>query len=218
MGRLVTVHCPLSMLSVVLSRTDRQTGRVLTLMATYKNPGYDPSEVQALREECQREGRSFVYVEDDDLEVLESGECVHIQFPGQYQGEPVVYDALVYTLRLHHSSMVYEMAVDQVKKSYPKYLPPEERKPGYRIDPNEEEEIELVLTELIEELEENETVKVQEHVEVDTDFDYGISLDVCLNVEEITDDVIERFIQTYNSNALSLDNTLYSFSSDGEDN
>ncbi len=186
-------------------------------MATYQNDGYDPEEVNALRDECRQEGKSFIYVEDDDLDVLESGECVHVQFPGQYQGQDVIYDALVYTLRLHHSSLVYEMAVDQVRKTYPDYLPPEDRQPGYKIAPDLEEEAETALTEIIEEIEETETVKVQEHVEMDTDSDYGVALDVCLNVEEITDEVIETFIGSFNANTLKLDNTLYSFTSDEEE-
>lgn len=185
-------------------------------MATYKNEGYDPDEIQALREECQAEGKSFVHVEDDEIDVLDSGECVHVQFTGKDKGEDVIYDAVIYTLRLHHSSMVYEMAVEQIKKSYPGYVPPEDRSDTYKIDPKEEEEVEMALTELIEELEETEAVKVQEHIETDLDFDYGIGLDVCLNIEEITDEVVERFIQNFTTNSLSLDNTLYSFTSDGD--
>lgn len=186
-------------------------------MANYRNEGYDPEEINALKEECQQEGKSFIYVEDDDLDVLESGECVHIQFPGHYQGEEVIFDTLVYTLRLHHSSLVYEMAVEQVRKTYPEYVPPEDRQPGYKIAPEMEEEAETALTEIIEEIEETETVKVQEHVEVDTQSDYGIALDVCLHIEEINDEVIENFIRSFNANALSLDNTLYSFTSESEE-
>lgn len=186
-------------------------------MATYKNEGYNPEEIAALNDECRETGRSFVYVEDDDLEVLESGECAHIQFVGKDDGQEVIYDGLIYTLRLHHSSMVYEMAIDQIKRTYPTYQPPEDRAPGYRIDPAKEEEIEEVLTELIEELEDTEAVKVQEHVELDHEFDYGIGIDVCINAEDITDEVVEDFIRKFNSNTLRLDQTLYSFSSDEEE-
>ena len=186
-------------------------------MANYKNDGFDPEEINALKDECRQEGKSFVYVEDDDLDVLEEGECVHIQFPGQYDGQEVIYDALIYTLRLHHSSLVYEMAVEQVQKTYPTYVPPEERKPNYTITPELEEEAETALAEIIEEIEETETVKVQEHVEVDMESDYGIALDVCLNVDEMTDEVVEEFIHDFNANTLHLDNTLYSFSSESEE-
>ena len=185
-------------------------------MATEKNDGFDPEEINALKDECRQEGKSFVYVEDDDLDVLESGECVHIQFPGVFETQEVIYDALVYTLRLHHSSLVYEKAVGEVQKTFPTYVPPEDRELSYKITPEMEEEAETALTEIIDEIEETETVKVQEHVEVDTDFDYGVSLDVCLNVEEITDEVIEGFIRDFNANTLSLDTTLYSFMSEEE--
>lgn len=185
-------------------------------MANYKNEGYDPEEISALKDECQQEGKSFVFVEDDDLDVLDEGECVHIQFPGQYQGQEVIFDALIYTLRLHHSSLVYEMAIEQIRKTYPEYVPPEERKPSYKITPEMEEEAETALTEVIDEIEENETIKVQEHVDVDLESDYGIALDVCLNVEEITNEVIGNFVRDFKENKLSLDNTLYSFSNEEE--
>jgi hypothetical protein len=185
-------------------------------MANYKNEGYDPEEISALKDECQQEGKSFVFVEDDDLDVLEEGECAHIQFPGKYQGDEVIFDALVYTLRLHHSSLVYEMALEQVRKTYPEYVPPEDRKPNYKITPELEEEAETALTEIIDEIEETETVKVQEHVDVDMESDYGIALDVCLNVDEVTDEVIEDFIKKFTSNTLSLDTTLYSFTNEEE--
>ncbi|GAB4018696.1 hypothetical protein EXU85_13970 [Spirosoma sp. KCTC 42546] len=187
-------------------------------MATYKNEGFDPEEISALKDECLQEGKSFVIVEDDDLDTLDEGECVHIQFPGSYQGQEVIFDTLVYTLRLHHSSLVYEMAVEQVQKTFPEYVPPEERKSNYKIAPELEEEAETALTELIEEIEETETVKVQEHVEVDTQSDYGIALDVCLNVDEITDEVIEDFVSHFKANTLSLDKTLYSFTSEEDEN
>ncbi|WP_234733984.1 hypothetical protein [Tellurirhabdus bombi] len=184
---------------------------------SFKNAGYDPKEIQNLKDEAKSEGKSFVYIEDEEIDALDSGECVHVQFVGKHEGQEVICDAIIYTLRLHHGSLVYEMAVDQAKKTFPNYVAPEERQASYKIDPELEEEIELHITELIEEIEETEAVKVQEHIEVDTDFDYGIGLDVCLNTEEITDEVIETFIQNYNGQNLSLDKTLYSFSSDGQE-
>lgn len=182
-----------------------------------ENKGFDPKEIQQLKDECRQEGTSFAYIEDEDIDMMENGECVHIQFVGPYQDREVIYDAIMYTLRLHHSSLVYEQAMEKVKATYPQYVPLEDRKPGYRIDPKLEEEIEIFLTELIEEIEENESIKVQEHVEVDPDTDYGVGLDVCLNVEEITDEVVEAFVRDFNAGSLSLDTTLYSFTSSEED-
>ena len=186
-------------------------------MATFRNEGYDPEEINALKEECRQEGKSFVYVEDDDLETLDEGECVHVQFPGNYQGQEVIFDALIYTLRFHHGILTYEMALEQVQKTYPDYVPLEDRQPNYKISADREEEAETALSEIMDEIEETETIKVQEHVEVDMESDYGIVLDVGLHEEEITDEVVESFIRNFNANTLSLDNTLYAFASEDEE-
>lgn len=69
----------------------------------------------------------------------------------------------------------------------------------------------------MEELEETDAIKVKEHINIDDDFDYGVALEVCLNVEEITGQVIEKFVKDFNSDKLVLDNTLYSFKHEDED-
>jgi hypothetical protein len=117
------------------------------------------------------------------------------------------------TLRLNHSSLVFEEAETRMKKAYPNYIEIDKRKPNYK----EDEDLELMLEEIIEELEEEEVVKVSEFVEVETDFEYGIGLDISLNVEEITQEVIEKFISDFNAGTLELDPTLYSFTSEEEE-
>ncbi len=49
-----------------------------------------------------------------------------------------------------------------------------------------EEEIGLFMAEVIMELEEEETVKVKEHVDLDPHAEFGVSLDAGLQVEKIT--------------------------------
>ena len=70
------------------------------------------------------------------------------------------------------------------------------------------------MTEVMDELEEDEAVKVQEHVDVDPNIDYGIGLDVGLNVDQINPKVIEKFIKEFNEDTLKLDPTHYSFQFD----
>ncbi len=67
------------------------------------------------------------------------------------------------------------------------------------------------MAEVIMELEEEEHIKVKEHVDVDAYQDYEIGLDIGLNVEAINDRVIEKFISDYNSNSVRLDDTLFTF-------
>ena len=80
-----------------------------------------------------------------------------------------------------------------------------------------EEEIGWFITELIMEMEEEESVKVQEFIDLDTNHDYGVGLDVSLNVEQIDEEVIIKFIQEFNDDTLVLDDTLYSFMTEDEE-
>ncbi len=182
------------------------------------NPGFDPEEIAQLKKECRAERMNFIHVEDGlDEGDDENNEHAHIQFIGYHNGQEVVYDALIYTLRLHHSTLVYDMALERVQKQIPGYLPPDERSIDTPEDLENDEEAELLLTEYIEEIEENEEVKISEHVEIDTDFEYGIGLEVGLNKEEITEKVINDFIAHFNAGRLNLDKNVYSFHSSEED-
>lgn len=172
------------------------------------NEGFDPIEIAELKKECEQEGQNYVIVEDEDG-MNDSGEFAHFQFVGKHEGNEVIYDAVMGTLRLNHSSLVFEEAEMRMKKAYPNYIEIDKRKPNYKVD----EDMELMLEEIIEELEEEEDFKVSEFVEVETDFEYGIGLDIALNVEEIDNEVITKFVNDFNSGTLKLDPTLYSFSS-----
>jgi hypothetical protein len=183
----------------------------------YKNDGYDPSEIALLKKECENEGSTFVYFEDEEDFGHSADEYAHFQFVGDFKGEEVIYDAVIYTLRLHHSSLVYEAAEKKAMTQFPLYVPMENRDETYQANEALDEEVELMITELIEEIEENEEIKVAENVEVDEDFEYGVGLDVCLNVEEIDDEVVENFIAKFLSNTLELDKTLYSFTAEDDE-
>jgi len=176
-----------------------------------KNEGFDPQEIAQLKAECKQEGQNYVIVEDEDG-MNDSGEFAHFQFVGKHNGEEVIYDAVMGTLRLNHSSLVFEEAESRMKKSYPAYVEVDKRKPNYKVN----EDMEMVLEEIIEELEEEETIQVAEFVEIDEDFEYGIGLDIALNVEEIDDEVITKFVNEFNAGTLKLDPTLYSFMSEEE--
>ena len=181
------------------------------------NPGFDPEEIALLREECKSERSTYIHV-DDELgeDEEENNEHAHIQFVGKYEEKEVIYDALIYTLRLHHSTLVYDAALERLKKVMPDYVSMDERPENYVCDDEKDEEAELLLTEFIEEIEENEEITVREHIETDTDFDYGIGLEVGLNKTEINEKVINDFILRFNAGRIQLDPTLFSFSGSEE--
>jgi hypothetical protein len=176
------------------------------------NPGFEKEEIDKLKQECLEEGQNFVLVEDDE-EFDDSEDFVHFQFVGMYEGKEVIYDTILSTLALHHSSLVFEEAEKKVQKIHKDYVPFELRTEDTEIS----EEMEELLEEFIEEIEDEETVKVAELMEVDPAFEFGIGLEVALNVEEITVEVIEKFINDFNNDTLVLDKTLYSFKNDFED-
>ena len=174
------------------------------------NAGYTQEEIDLLKEECKELDQSFVLIDD---EPEEEADYVQFQFVGKHEGKEVIYDAVLSTLSMHHSSRLYEEAEKKIVKIYKDFVPYELRDENSPVN----EEAELMMEELIQEMEDEETIKVSEFVEIDMDFDFGIGIDAALNVEEITVDVIEKFISDFNNGTLKLDKTLYSFKDGFED-
>lgn len=182
----------------------------------YQNEGFIPETIEALKKELAASSKTFKIVPGDE----NSDEFVNFYFIGMYEGKEAIYDAALYTLRLHHASEVYEIAEHEAAKKFPNFkgIHYEEDENG-NLKPlsSEEEEIGWFITEIIMEMEEDETVKVQEFVDIDTNHDFGVGLDAALNVEYIDEKVISKFIKNFNEDSLRLDDTLFAFQSEEED-
>jgi hypothetical protein len=174
------------------------------------NKGFDPETIQEYKAKMKAFGQEYLLDEADE----NSDEYAHFHFLGMYEGKEIIYDAVMYTLRLQHESELFEIAEHRAAKHFPEY-----KKISYEEDENGnlaaldplEEEIGLYIAEVIMELEEEEAVKVKEHVDMDPNTDFGVALDIGLHVEKITSREIEKFIKDFNEDSLSLDDTLYSF-------
>lgn len=180
------------------------------------NPGFDPKEISKLKQELKASGKSFQLIPEEE----NSDEFVNFYFIGMFEGKEVIYDAALYTLRLHHASEVYELAEHEAAKKFPNFsgIRYEEDENGNLLPlSSEEEEIGWFITEMIMEIEEEESVKVQEFIDIDTNHDYGIGLDAALNVEYIDEKVIAKFIKEFNDDTIKLDETMYTFQSEEED-
>jgi hypothetical protein len=187
-------------------------------MRSLKNKGFDPTIINDYKSRIQAAGQLFIVDEDDDEN---NDEYLHFYFVGKDDsGAEVIYDAVIYTLRFHHESELFEIAEHRAANHFPDY-----RKIAYAEDENgdlevldsQEEEIGLYMAEVIMELEEDEAVKVQEHVDMDNHVDFGVALDIGLHVESITPEIVEKFINDFNNDALQLDETLYSFQTKEEE-
>lgn len=181
------------------------------------NKGFEPEIIHDYRRKMKALGLNFLADESDD----DSDEYAHFYFVGRSDdGREVIFDAVMYTLRLQHESDMFEIAEHRAAQHFPDY-----KKITYEEDENgnlavlddREEEIGLFMAEVIMELEEEETVKVKEHVDMDVHVDFGIALDIGLHVEKITPRVIEKFVNDFNNDALQLDTTLYSFQTKEEE-
>lgn len=174
------------------------------------NSGFDPQTVQEYRNKMKALGMTYLEDEDDES----SDEYNHFYFIGLYEGREVIYDTVMYTLRLQHESELFEIAEHRAAKHFPEYkkITYEEDENGNlaALDPLEEE-IGLYIAEVIMELEEEEAVKVKEHVDLDVNTDFGVALDVGIHRDKIGRSEIEKFIREFNEDALDLDENLYSF-------
>ncbi|MGC3946613.1 MAG: hypothetical protein QM762_19170 [Chryseolinea sp.] len=179
-------------------------------MDASKNKGFDQDTIASYRKRIIATGRNYVLDAEDE----QSEEYAHFYFIGVYEGRDVIYDAVIYTLRLHHESELFEVAEHRAAQHFPEY-----KKISYDEDDDgnlqsldaQEEEIGLFMAEVILELEEEESVKVQEHVDQDVHVEFGISLDVGLHVEHVTPEVISKFVRDFNDDTIRLDENLYSF-------
>jgi len=185
-------------------------------MPIENNKGFDAGVLADYKKKISATGASYMMAGADE----NSEEHVHFYFLGEYEGEEVIYDAVMYTLRLHHESELFEIAEHEAAKHFPQY-----KKISYEEDENGnmeplddlEEEIGLYMAEIIVELQEEGEVRVKEHVDMDDHLDFGVGLNIGLHVEKITSKTIEKFITEFNRDSLVLDDTLYSFQTQQEE-
>lgn len=171
---------------------------------------FNTPKIEEIKSEIEKSSNNFMMINDED----NSDEYANFYFIGMYEGKEVVYDAVMYTLRLHHNSELYEIAEHKAAQRFPEF-----KKIKYEEDENgdlkllddNEEEIGLFMAETIMELEEEGEVKVKEHIDIDVHLDFGVGLDVGLNIEHVSEVEIIDFVKKYNEDALELDETLYSF-------
>lgn len=176
----------------------------------HPNKAFNSQVIADYRKKMQAQNQDYLIIDTDD----NSDEYVNFNFIGTYEGKEVIFDAVLYTLRIHYHSELFELAEHKAAQRFPNYksIDYEEDENGNMKALNDEmEEIGLYLAEVMMELEEEEAVKVQEHLYLDPNVDFGVGLDVGLNVEQITPEIISRFVKQYNENSLVLDETLYTF-------
>lgn len=167
------------------------------------NRGFLAQTIEAFKVELEKNGQPYLAVDPGN----NSDEYFHFQFVGKHQHKDVIFDCILSTLRLEHESLLYELAEEKALERFPNYSPTVDGPLANEL----EEEVGLYMAEVILEYQESGDIKVQEFLEVDDSAEFGIGLDVGLQVETITPVVIERFINRFNEGSFQLDETLYTF-------
>ncbi len=209
----------ISLNSFIIKTENLYTNRKLnTKYIKMKNLGFDPIEIQKLKDECAEENLSFVFVEDEEEDDEGYGlDFVEVQFVGTFEGKEVIYDAIFSTLRMHHEGLVYDEAEKRAIKAYPNYKPIEERGHNYKANDKLDEEVEHLIMEFMDEITEEDSIKVKESIVYDKDYEFGIGIEVNLNVEEFSVEIISEFVEKFNAGTLKLDETEYSFTFDEDE-
>jgi hypothetical protein len=171
---------------------------------------------QDLMTSIKSSGQPFNYDAEDEL----TDEYAHFYFLGFHDGKEVLFDTVLYTLRMQHESELFEIAEHKAAQHFPGYKKiqyEEDENGNLKALDNLEEEIGLYMAEVIMELEEEGEIKVKEHADLDIHHDCGIGLDVGLHIDKVTPQIIESFIRDFNADKLVLDPGHYSFQTQSEE-
>ncbi len=75
------------------------------------------SSVQDLIAKVKSSGQPFIYDEGDE----QSDEYAHFYFMGVHDGKEVLFDTVLYTLRMQHESELFEIAEHKAAQHFPRY-------------------------------------------------------------------------------------------------
>lgn len=185
-------------------------------MISVQNDHFDQEVAKSIRQQLKESGKNHIINHSDE----NNDEFINFFFEGIHEGKPVLYDAALYTLRLYYNSELYEIAEHKAAQRFPEFATiryEEDENGDLKELSSLEEEIGLFMTEVIMDIEEEGSIKVQEHVEIDPNLDLRVGLDAGLNVEEVNEKLVSDFVERFNSGALELDDTMYTFQTEDED-
>jgi len=172
---------------------------------------FDNTDCNSIRNYLIKNQLEWTY----DYSEEQNEEAAFFFFSGTHKGKEVVFDVFLMPLSVYYMALAEEMADQEVQKLFPEYQ-------GYesadRLPEKKMEEIWEKKAEIIAEIEAEGDLKVQEFIEIDdseideAQSDLMVLLTVALNVDEINEEVIDKFVKEYKANTLQLDENLYSFS------
>ena len=167
--------------------------------------GLHSEDLKNIKALCKETGKLFVWNEEEDRDE----NFASFFFTAEVDGKETVVDAFMYTLETEYASLTFDIAKDMVLNEHPSFADLDfDQEDGEHID-----KLELAMVEV----EEEGLAKVSEFMEEDEVDGGGIVLTVCLNVPEVNEYRIDKFINAYRKGEVELDGTLYSFEPEDEE-
>ncbi|KOY88237.1 hypothetical protein AD998_15440 [bacterium 336/3] len=130
-------------------------------------------------------------------------------FLGKYKNKDVVFIVVFITLGVHYSITIDETAEEEMRKLYPEYNGKDSKLSNDTMEAILEHKAEIKGKLLLE-----KNLQVQEFMDFDDDFEGGdqiVILKVALNIYEVNEEEIDKFVKSFQNNTFKLDETLYSF-------
>lgn len=166
------------------------------------NPNISLKEV---KEFLKKNGTSFKVLDDS---AREDG-ALQFAFVGEFEGKEVVFDVFMMTLEFDFFTGVLEEAINQTIELHPEFKEADfDAIEGKHID---------IMDDIAAELAKDEDFQVCEYLDIEEGDDNVVELDVSLNITEVSDEAIKKFINDFTTGELELDETYFSFELDDEE-
>lgn len=162
------------------------------------NVGYNPENISQIKQAAAHAGFSFVLNDQQE----QDDQSAYFFFVGKNDGKEVIFDTFIYTLRAEYELQLYELAESRLQEKFPNLK---------NVEDATEDQLNY-LDMIVDDIEQEDEITVVEFINIDEAVDFGVSIDVCLNVETITPEIIEKFVQDFNADKLDLSDEEYSFS------
>ncbi len=169
------------------------------------------AEIEKLRKECAKIGKSFVYNLDEEQDDEEK-QFASFFFVGKDQGREVIFDSYISTLSHEYHMNVLDEAEGLFFDKHPELQETE----FFELD----EKQQLEYDAMVDSVYAADKIRVQEDAliyEEEDEQSVTIGIEVFLNVQEVTEQVIADFVKKFNADTFTPSEELFSFAQEAND-
>lgn len=168
---------------------------------------FDIDNPETVREFLQSQKRTWVYNPYEEQEHNE--DFASFIFLGKYKNKEVVFIVIFITLGLHFSITLEDTVEEEIRKLYPEYDGKDSKLPDDEMEAFLEHKAQIKGKLMAE-----NSIYLQEFMDFEDNFEEGdqiVLLNVALNIYEVNEKEIDKFVKSFQDNTFKLDENLYSF-------